>query len=529
MLLDDLIKNNEFPILFIGSGMSKRFLQNYPNWVELLECFWRETGSQNFYGEFNKLNDSIRKQHMEFTSDEVRQYSLIEMGSIVEEKYNNEFNNEKIKIENFSTEDAFKEKISPLKKAISLKFKDYKIIREKQGEYNKFKNMISKAQIILTTNYDTFIEDSYNLVSRYKIKTYVGQRGFFGETNGFSELYKIHGSIENPSDIIITKEDYEKFNKNSILISAKITSLMMHSPIIFIGYSLSDLNIRRIIRNITCSLAPEELYLFEKRLIVIEWKKEEKKLLLERLTDRNLGCEINVIKTDNYEKIFETISSINQGLTPSEVQKYMNVIKKLVIDKGKEGTLNTVLFSPEGINQLGDESSKKNIVVAIGGPEYIFQIPDIITYCIDYISDKDEINNEIRLRLIAITFQNPRTRLPVCKLLNEKLIDSSNLFAKEKARLKRMIPIKTDFYKTYDCISGHFIPKIIDVKSIISECDQKRKLYNTLSYYIRKLNLEDVKEYILNELNDLKKNKSNIISSELRKLMLLYDILKNKK
>ena len=41
-ILDELIKKNEFPIIFIGSGISKRYLKNYPSWLELLEKIWKE-------------------------------------------------------------------------------------------------------------------------------------------------------------------------------------------------------------------------------------------------------------------------------------------------------------------------------------------------------------------------------------------------------------------------------------------------------------------------------------------------------
>ncbi|VDZ04807.1 Uncharacterised protein [Escherichia coli] len=46
-------KNFEFknyPIVFIGSGISKRYLENYPTWEELLNEYWKIT---------NPTNDSI--------------------------------------------------------------------------------------------------------------------------------------------------------------------------------------------------------------------------------------------------------------------------------------------------------------------------------------------------------------------------------------------------------------------------------------------------------------------------------------
>ena len=40
-ILDIMINRNEFPIIFIGSGIPRRYLVKYPGWEELLEEFWR--------------------------------------------------------------------------------------------------------------------------------------------------------------------------------------------------------------------------------------------------------------------------------------------------------------------------------------------------------------------------------------------------------------------------------------------------------------------------------------------------------
>ena len=94
------------------------------------------------------------------------------------------------------------------------------------------------------------------------------------DCENYSEIYKIHGCITDPKSIVITKEDYDRFQKNSLLISAKITSMLINSPIIFMGYSLSDINIRNIIGEFTNSLDNKELLRFEDRIILVEYDKE---------------------------------------------------------------------------------------------------------------------------------------------------------------------------------------------------------------------------------------------------------------
>ncbi|PWX49450.1 hypothetical protein [Clostridium perfringens] len=62
-ILDTLVESNEFPIIFIGSGISKRYLKDYPSWVELLEILWNESNSEgNFYGYLSKVRDSLSQE-----------------------------------------------------------------------------------------------------------------------------------------------------------------------------------------------------------------------------------------------------------------------------------------------------------------------------------------------------------------------------------------------------------------------------------------------------------------------------------
>lgn len=54
-------------------------------------------------------------------------------------------------------------------------------------------------------------------------------------SNPYGAVCKIHGSFNDPGSIIITEEDYEKFNTRHELIRAQLLSLFIHNPIIFMG------------------------------------------------------------------------------------------------------------------------------------------------------------------------------------------------------------------------------------------------------------------------------------------------------
>lgn len=531
-IFEKLMSKNEFPVVFIGSGLSKRFLENFPDWATLLKEFWDELGFDNFYGTYNNLRDQISKAHKEYGDKELDHYTNIKMGTIIEENYNNAFNSNEVQIDGFSTEDAYESKISPFKIAISNRFKSYKLRDCSTKEYESLKKMLLKTQILLTTNYDRFIEDSYNKSSEYKITKYIGQKGFFQDTFGYAEIYKLHGCIESPADIIITEKDYERFEDNSVLISAKIISMMMNSPIIFIGYSLTDINVRKIIKDFTRSLSGDEIHVLENRLVLIEWQKGEKDFIEEVYNDNDLGCKLKVIKTDNFERLFNTITKINQGVAPTEVRKFQHVIKKLIIDRGKKGTLNSVLLAPEDLDKLESSLLTKNITVAIGDSTYIFQIPDIISYCLDYISDKDEISTEIRMRFAVIQIsQAPNSRFPINKLLDLEQITSSGLHPSEKQKLIQKIPHFTNFQYHYDKIisSSVFNRKTTKIEEIIYVKTKDVNIFETLSYNIQRLDLEELKRYIVSELTLLKEKGEFKINTQFRRLLLLYDIVKNKR
>jgi hypothetical protein len=528
-ILDDLIKNNEFPVVFIGAGISKRYLLDFPDWTSLLEEFWEGLGFSNFYGEFNNLHDLIRKENSNLSDREIEHEANIRMGSLIEDKYNQAFNNDIVQITGFTPKDAYKNNISPFKKAISERFKNYVIKDGNEEELDVFKKMLLKTQIILTTNYDTFIEDSYDNKSDYRITKYIGQKGFFQGTYGYAELYKLHGSVESPNDIIIAKNDYSKFEQNSVLISAKIISMMMNSPIIFMGYSLTDINVRKIIKDFTRSLTEDEIMILENRLVLIEYSEGEENFVEEVVNDKDLGCKLKVIKTDNFQLLYETISKINQGIAPTEVRKYQHVIKELIIDRGKKGALNSVLLSPEELDKLEENIQNMNITVALGDAKYIFQIPDLISYSLDYISDTDDISNEIRMRF-AVN-QNGKSRFPAHKFLNENLINLSGLHPSEKEKLIQKIEPFSDFKMHYSKIvpSSVLIRDTNSIDEIVQKKSRKTNIYETLSYNIKRLDLKELRNYLVSELEELKHKGEIKLSTQLRRLLLLYDILVNKR
>lgn len=59
-VLEKIVLSRRMPVLFIGSGISKRYLYRYPNWDELLELSYAKIGKDPF--QLQKYKDQFTRQ-----------------------------------------------------------------------------------------------------------------------------------------------------------------------------------------------------------------------------------------------------------------------------------------------------------------------------------------------------------------------------------------------------------------------------------------------------------------------------------
>lgn len=109
------------------------------------------------------------------------------------------------------------------------------------GEYKDEIALLSQLSVdgIITTNWDLLLE---TLFPDYKV--FVGQgEMLFSNPQSIAEIYKIHGSASRPASLVLTKEDYTDLENKNPYLAAKLITLFVEHPIVFIGYSLTDRNV----------------------------------------------------------------------------------------------------------------------------------------------------------------------------------------------------------------------------------------------------------------------------------------------
>ena len=153
-------------------------------------------------------------------------------------------------------------------------------------------------------------------------------------SNPYGSVYKIHGCVSDIQNIIITEEDYERFDKRYELIRAQLLSLFIHNPIIFIGYSISDVNVKNILKTIFMCIEPnsKNAERIRKNFLLVEHQKDS---ISEEIREHDIDIEgfgtirINKRKTDNYEIIYKSLSNLHLSVSAMDVRKVQYVFKEI--------------------------------------------------------------------------------------------------------------------------------------------------------------------------------------------------------
>lgn len=102
-----------------------------------------------------------------------------------------------------------------------------------------------RPHAIITTNYDTMIETMFP-----DYAPIIGQSILQNQAFSVGEIYKIHGCVTEPASLVFTEEDYTQFTKKKKYLSAKLLTYFTEHPILVVGYSAEDANIRAILSDV---------------------------------------------------------------------------------------------------------------------------------------------------------------------------------------------------------------------------------------------------------------------------------------
>lgn len=130
-----------------------------------------------------------------------------------------------------------------------------KIISEftKGAKKNPTMDILSNLPIntYWTTNYDKIIESTLENKAKKKVDVKITQENLAeNKPNRDVIVYKFHGDVSQPSQAILTKDDFELFPRTHQLFISSLQGDLISKTFLFIGYSLNDPNLMQILSQI---------------------------------------------------------------------------------------------------------------------------------------------------------------------------------------------------------------------------------------------------------------------------------------
>ena len=496
MNVQEFIANfKNHPILFIGTGFSLRYLENSYTWDGLLKhiCFELTDNNETF------LDIKSNCQNTDSS------YNYEKIATTIENLFNETLkSNRSGKFKDIN--DEFYEKmdsginLSRFKIYIAKTFNKLSYIPLKADELIELKKTRKNIGSIITTNYDGLIEDIF------QFDPLIGNDILL--SNPYGSVYKIHGCTSQPDKIIISEKDYFDFDQKYELIRAQLLSLFIHNPIIFVGYSVSDENIRKLLKTIF-TYVPANSALADKiksNFLLVEYEKGSTSLEVSdydiELADQT-NIEVNRIKTDDFSSIYKSLASIDLPVSAMDIRKVQKIVRDIyqggeiqvkIIDDMDNLTNSEKVLAMGNINRINYEYQKTGEMMA------------------NYFKIIDEENKPL-LKLIEKHPISANQYFPIFAFakINTTISTISKLKQQQIDKLEELKNNMRDVCKT----KHTKIANILEDTTISLSNQNHAIIYSILN---NSLNLLDVEDYLI------KYNPKNV--TDYKRILCAYDFMK---
>jgi hypothetical protein len=359
-LLKILEEQTALPYLFVGSGMSRRYL-GLPDWAGLLRHFAEEVGVSYDYLAATANGD----------------YPVIAR-LLAEQFHEAWWTDDKFAASRNRNKSGTPDRESALKIAVSQYVEDHEKLEPGRPGVD---NAALAAEIallrdavidgVITTNYDSMTDQLFP-----EFKSYVGQDELMlSDAQFIAEVYKIHGSASSPSTLVLTATDYERFRERGAYLAAKLLTIFAEHPVIFLGYSITDVYIQEILQNIALAVGPSRLGRLADRLIFVERGAEatEPEMGPTTMAIGATGLPILHITLNDFSPLYNVLTRLQRPFPAQVLRK----LRRFVYDLVAEPDPNREAVAAIAIDAPGAEGLK--IVFGVGefSPSQVSQIAEL--------------------------------------------------------------------------------------------------------------------------------------------------------
>ncbi|AFM70857.1 SIR2 family protein [Enterococcus hirae] len=519
-----LAKADSMPFLFLGSGFSRRYLST-PTWMDLLKYISFITFN-NDKG-FHKLRRKADKKYD--LNTEYNNYMTYLCDLISDELDEIWFDDPRFEESRAKNSLLMEKGVAPIKIEIASYLNSFKEInQELKPELDELKNISPNAIAgIITTNYDKLQEKIFD----YEV--YSSQEELLFHTKyDLGEIYKIHGCVDNPESILINTKDYALIEQKHKYIAAKLLTIFVEHPIFFIGYSIGDEDIRKILNDIQLSLTSEQLQEIEDRLFYVVWDESETNFSSSTYTisfENGRSITIKQISLNDYSLLYKCLNN-NKAKYPIKLLRHVKQdMYKLVLTNDPTDRLFVNL--PE-TDLTPDDKQKIEYVTGFGVIELAklgYLTPKTEEIYSDIVFDDKNYNPDSLLQKTIIELRKMYGTLPVFKYLSSASDAIKQMYSELDWIPQDFSSFKTNSIKkrtkSFDSVSSITTTNITFLKKLhhLETLDENEINIKDLEYFLKKVLIE--KKGII----DSKNNNFNATErASVRRLIRELDYLKYK-
>jgi hypothetical protein len=497
------------PFLFLGSGFSRRYL-GLEDWKGLLTRFCVAGKPFEYYlasadGNYPKIASLLAKDFNEYW------WSAPEYAASVE---------------------RYKSKIvdqtSALRIEIAVYLSTLNQDKAKESGYQQEVELLANLNVdgVITTNWDMFIEQLFP-----EYTTYVGQEELlFSNPQEIGEIYKIHGCSTDADSLILTDSDYQDFNEKNTYLAAKLITLFVEHPIVFIGYSISDENVSSLLKAISNCIGKDNIEKLRQNLIFVQRLSAGEK---PNISDTYLSIDgiqipLILVKTDDYSPVYEAIDATKRKI-PARVLRYCKEqLYELV--QSSEPEKKICVVDIDEIESKDDVEFLVGVGVATNQPVG----PSILGYeqvCVsnlyrDILHDDGGYDCEQVLTHVVPRALKNSPNVPIFKYLRQLGIDDRDAYEASGYTLDKainrdfkklgVVSYKKSFFRNYRHSS---------LQDIIDKCTVENASAYIPYLSAEKVDLDLLHQFLLNNEDKLDYKVSSY-ASNFKKLVCLYDRMK---
>lgn len=518
--------SGRYPFLFIGSGLSRRYM-SAPGWEELLRRVCAETLDDPF-----AFLRYLNRARTEAQGSGMRsEYPLV--ASLMENDVNDALLSDKrladFRALYFNEIDTGS---SPMKLYIAQLLSGLEISGYEEERALLRRAGREKVSGVITTNYDSLCDSLFPT-----FKVYVGEDDLLFSDPCFArEVYKIHGSVAQPDGMVLNEADYRAFEDKEKYLAAKLLTIFVEYPVIFLGYSIQDENIQRILSSIARCLGPSRIGVLRSRLIFVQYSPSNAGEV-SSLTMSFDGQMLSMtrVETDDLTPIFDAIAVSRRLYDTRFISEMRGSIYRIaervdpasdVITAGLRPVLDSLEPDQKVIIGLGVSGSK------VGKPLHAYDLFE------DVLSDREKYSCDFVLEnYIEELLRHVAGALPVFKYVSgasmaispEKfpklcdLIDSRRCLAdfRNASYNKRLAGQRERF-------SGH-----LSVGGLIGELGEERAYKFMWILEEDDIDLGQLGRYLSSRLaadgDDARKPGGVLRDSEFKRMVRVYDFLRYRK